>query len=59
MKNLHLAEIQKIIGKKIRTKSKIYKFICKITDKLYIDSSIYLFSRFYIHINSSKSNILL
>src|ERR1700760_2028885 len=56
---LHLTKIQKIIKEDLKDKSGIYGFFCKTTNKLYIGSSIDLSSRFYEHINGSRSNILL
>ena len=56
---LDLLEIQKILKEDLKSKSGIYGFLCKTNNKLYIDSSIDLSSRFYEHINGSRSNILL
>jgi group I intron endonuclease len=59
MGNLHLAEIQKITKEELKGKSGIYGFLCKTTNKLYVGSSIELSSRYYEHINSTRSNVLL
>jgi group I intron endonuclease len=56
---LHLAEIQKILKKELKSKSGIYGFFCKTNNKLYLGSSINLSSRFNNHINGVQSNILL
>jgi group I intron endonuclease len=57
---LHLSEIQKIIRKKLKEKSGIYGFVCKITGKLYINSSINLSDRLYrYYINGTRSNVKL
>jgi excinuclease UvrABC nuclease subunit len=58
MGNLHLAEIQKIVRKELKSKSGIYGFLCKTNNKLYLGSSTNLSARFNNHINGVQSNIL-
>src|SRR5690606_1070209 len=57
--SLHLTEIHLIIKQELKGKSGIYGFLCGITGKLYIGSSINLSNRFSHHTKGTNSNILL
>lgn len=57
--SLHLSEIEKIIRKELKGKSGVYGFLCKSNNKLYIGSSVQLFTRFNEHIKGTRSNIIL
>lgn len=56
---LHLTEVQKLIKGELKENAGVYAFFSKSSGKLYVGSSVNLFSRFNDHLTGYNSNLLL
>jgi len=57
--SLHTTEIHLITKLELKGKSGIYGFLCRTTNKLYIGSSVQLFTCFNEHLKGFRSNTIL